>query len=386
MDNIYVVSAVRTAVGKANRGTLAHTRPDDLAATAIRGAIDQSGLKPEDIQDVIMGCAFPEGEQGMNMARVALVRAGLPDSVPGETVNRFCSSGLDTMALAAAKINAGMIDIAIGGGAESMSMIPMGGMKPSPNPELVESYPQMYIAMGQCGDNMAKDFNISREECDKWALRSNQRAGAAIQEGKFKEEIVPVQVKTNNGPLTFDTDEGPRPDSTLEGLGSLKPAFAASPKLGVCTAGNSSQTSDGASACVLVSEKVLKERGLKPLAKLRGYAVEAGDAKYLGPSQVPAIKEACQQAGIAPKDAGLVECNEAFATQTIHVVRELGFDEEIVNVNGGAIALGHPLGCTGGKLAATLIHEMQRRGVKWGIETMCIGGGMGAAGVFERCD
>lgn len=382
MDNVYVVSAVRTAVGKSKRGVLAQTRPDDLAAIAIKGAVEKAGIDPKEIDDVVLGCAFPEAEQGMNVARIAVFRAGLPETVSGVTLNRFCSSGLEAMVTAAAKIEAGLIDVAVAGGVESMSLIPMGGGKPSPNPDLTVSNPAVYIGMGNCGDNVAKDFGITREDADKWALRSNQRAGAAIAAGKFKDEIVPVEVDGK----VFDTDEGPRPDSTIEGLGGLRPAFAASPKLGVSTAGNASQTSDGAAAVVLASGEAVKRLGLKPLAKLRGYAVVGGDPKYLGPPQVPAIKKACAMAGIEPKDLDLVECNEAFATQTIHVVRELGLDEEKVNVNGGAIALGHPLGCTGAKLSATLIHELKRRGGKWGLVTMCIGGGMGAGGVFEIVD
>jgi len=383
MDKVYVVSAVRTAVGKSKRGTLAQTRPDDMAAAVIKAAVERAGVNPEKVEDVVLGCAFPEAEQGMNVARIANIRAGLPDTVPGVTMNRFCSSGLETMATAAAKIEAGLYDVAVAGGVESMSMIPMGGQKPSPNPTLSKESPEVYIGMGNCGDNMARDFNISREDADKWALRSNQRAGKAIAEGKFKDEIVPLEVETESGTVIYDTDEGPRPDSTLEGLGSLRGAFHANPKAGVCTAGNSSQTSDGAAACLLASEKAVKELGLKPLARLRGYAVCGGDPKYLGPPQVPAIRKACEMAGISPADIDLVECNEAFATQTIHVVRELGFDEEKVNVNGGAIALGHPLGCTGAKLSATLLHELKRRGGKYGCVTMCIGGGMGAAGIFE---
>jgi acetyl-CoA acyltransferase len=386
MENVYVVSAKRTAVGKSGRGTLARTRPDDLAATAIKGAVEASGLPVEEIDDVVMGCAFPEGEQGMNVARIAALRAGLPQEIGGMTLNRFCSSGTEAIAVAAAKIEAGMLDAAVAGGVESMSMIPMGGGKPSPNPTLVENMPEVYIGMGQCGDNMARDFNITREDADTWGARSVDRALAAIKEGRFKEEIVPVTVETENGPIVFDTDEGPRPGTTVEGLGALRLAFAADPRKGVCTAGNSSQTSDGAAAVVLASKELVEKHGLKPLGKLRSWVVKGGDPKYLGPPQVPAIKEACAKAGIEPKDIGLVECNEAFATQTIHVVRELGFSEDIVNVNGGAIALGHPLGCSGAKLTATLLHEMKRRGVKYGLVTMCIGGGMGGAAVYELCN
>lgn len=384
MQNVYICSAKRTAAGKSGRGTLVNTRPDDLAAAAVKGAVEAAGVAPEAIDDVILGCAFPEGEQGMNVARIALLRAGLPESVSGMTLNRFCSSGTEALATAAAKIETGMIDVAVAGGVESMSMIPMGGMKPSPNPSLVDDRPEVYIGMGTCGDNVSRDFGISREDADAWAVQSNARAAAAIQEGRFKDEVVPVEVKTpDGGTIVFDTDEGPRPGTTLEALGGLRTAFAASPKLGVCTAGNSSQTSDGAAACVLASKEAVEKHGLKPLAKMLAWSVKAGDPKYLGPPQIPAIKRACELAGISPSDIGLVECNEAFATQTIHVVREMGFDPEIVNVNGGAIALGHPLGCTGAKLTATLVHEMRRRKVRYGLVTMCIGGGMGGAGIFE---
>jgi len=387
MENAYVVSIVRTPVGRSKNGVISHLRPDDMAAVAIRAAAERSGVPFERFQDCVIGCAFPEAESGMNVGRIALLASGLPDTIPGETINRYCSSGLETMATVSAKIDAGLLDVAIAGGTESMSLIPMGGNKPLPNPKLTRENPRAYTSMGQCADNVARDFNITREECDRWAYRSHMRAIAAIKEGRFKEEIVPLEVEKPDGTkFLFDTDEGPRPETTLEALAKLKPAFAASPALGVATAGNSSQTSCGAAASVIASGAVVKELGLKPLARLRGYAVGAGDPGYLGPAQIPAIHEACRQAGISIKDIGLVECNEAFASQTIYVVRELGLDEEIVNVNGGAIALGHPLGCTGTKLAATLIYEMRRRGVKWGIETMCIGGGMGAAGVFELCE
>ncbi|HPU96990.1 MAG TPA: thiolase family protein [Candidatus Hydrogenedentes bacterium] len=387
MENAYVVSIVRTPVGRSKNGVISHLRPDDMAAVAIRAAAERSGVPFERFQDCVIGCAFPEAESGMNVGRIALLASGLPDTIPGETINRYCSSGLETMATVGAKIDAGLLDVAIAGGTESMSLIPMGGNKPLPNPKLTRENPRAYTSMGQCADNVARDFKITREECDRWAYRSHMRAIAAIKEGRFKDEIVPFEVEKPDGSkFLFDTDEGPRPETTLEALAKLKPAFAASPALGVATAGNSSQTSCGAAAAVIASASVVKELGLKPLARLRGYAVGAGDPGYLGPAQIPAIHEACRQAGISVKDIGLVECNEAFASQTIYVVRELGLDEEIVNVNGGAIALGHPLGCTGTKLAATLIYEMRRRGVKWGLETMCIGGGMGAAGVFELCE
>lgn len=388
MDKVYVVSAVRTAVGKSRAGSaIAHVRPDDMGAVVVREAVKRSGIPAERIQDVVIGSAFPEAESGMNVGRIIALAAGLPDTVPGETINRFCSSGLETMATLGAKIEVGMLECGVAGGAESMSLIPMGGNKTCPNPWLVRNNPRSYTGMGQCADNVAKDFGITREDCDKWGLQSNQRASEAIKAGKFKDQIIPLEVMGPNGSTyIFDTDEGPRADTTLEGLAKLRPAFAASPKLGIHTAGNSSQTSCGAAATVLVNEKVLKEFGLKPLARLRGYAVGAGDPGYLGPAQIPAINDALQQAGITVADLGLIECNEAFAAQTLYVVRELGLDPAIVNVNGGAIALGHPLGCTGAKLATQLICEMKARGVKWGLETMCIGGGMGGAGIFELCD
>lgn len=388
MEKAYIVAACRTAVGKSKKGSaIAHVRPDDLLAAVLKEAVKRSGIPAERFQDCIIGCAFPEAEAGMNVGRIGVLIAGLPDTISGETVNRFCSSGLDTMAILSTKIECDMVDVGIAGGVESMSVIPMGGNKTCPNPRLIRENPRAYTSMGQCADNVANDFGITREECDQWALRSNQLATKAIQEGKFKEEIVPLEVKGLDGKtFIFDTDEGPRPDTTLEGLAKLKLAFQGPAGKGVTTAGNASQTSCGAAATVIVSEDVVKEFNLKPLARLRGYAVGAGDPGYLGPAQIPAIKDACRQAGITLDDIGLVECNEAFASQTLYVIKNLGINPDIVNVNGGAIALGHPLGCTGAKLACTLIYEMRRRGVKWGLETMCIGGGMGAAGIFELCE
>ncbi|MCA1902029.1 MAG: thiolase family protein [Candidatus Hydrogenedens sp.] len=388
MEKAYIVAACRTAVGKSKKGSaIAHVRPDDLLAAVLKEVVKRSGIPAERFQDCIIGCAFPEAEAGMNVGRIGLLIAGLPDTIAGETVNRFCSSGLDTMAILSSKIECDMLDVGIAGGVESMSVIPMGGNKTCPNPRLIRENPRAYTSMGQCADNVANDFGITREECDQWALRSNQLASKAIKEGKFKEEIVPIEVKGLDGKtFIFDTDEGPRPDTTLEGLAKLKLAFQGPAGKGVTTAGNASQTSCGAAATVIVSEDIVKEFNLKPLARLRGYAVGAGDPGYLGPAQIPAIQEACRQAGITLEDIGLVECNEAFASQTLYVIKTLGLNPDIVNVNGGAIALGHPLGCTGAKLACTLIYEMRRRGVKWGLETMCIGGGMGGAGVFELCE
>ncbi len=388
MDNVYVVSAVRTAVGKSRKGSaIAHVRPDDMGAVVLAEAVKRSGIAPERFEECLMGCAFPEAEAGMNVGRIAALAAGLPDTVAGATINRFCSSGLEAMASVGAKIECGMLDIAVAGGLESMSVIPMGGNKTCPNPKLAQENPRAYTSMGQCADNVAKDFDISREECDRWAVQSNERALAAIKEGRFKEQIVPLKVKGSNGnSFVFDTDEGPRPGTTMEVLGKLRPAFAGPKGHGIATAGNSSQTSCGAAATVLCSGRVVEELELKPMARLRGYAVGAGDPGHLGPAQIPAIESALKQAGITLSDIGLIECNEAFASQTLYVVRELGLDPEIVNVNGGAIALGHPLGCTGAKLATQLIYEMRARKVRWGLETMCIGGGMGGAGVFELCE
>ena len=387
MDNVYVVSAVRTAVGRSKAGSaIAHVRPDDLAAAAIKEAVNRSGVAAERLQDCVIGCAFPEAESGMNVGRMAMLGAGLPDTIPGETINRFCSSGLETMATVGAKIQCGMLDVAIAGGTESMSIIPMGGNKLLPNPDLVKTNPRAYTSMGQCADNVANDFNITREECDEWAVRSNKLASEAIEKGYFKDQIVPLDVVGPKGNYVFDTDEGPRPGTTMEGLAKLRPAFAGPGAKGIATAGNSSQTSCGAAATVLTSKAVVDELGLKPMAKLVGYAVGAGDPGYLGPAQVPAINDALKQAGITLADLGLIECNEAFASQTLYVLKEMNINRDIVNLNGGAIALGHPLGATGAKLATQLIHDMKRLGVKYGLETMCIGGGMGAAGVFELCD
>jgi len=385
MENVYVVSGARTAIGKAKRGTLVNCRPDDMAAEAIEAAVERAGIKAEQVQDLVMGCAMPEQSQGMNVARIAAMRAGMPDSVSAMTINRFCSSGMESMAIAAAKIEAGLFDIAVAGGTESMTQVPMPGARVSPNPYLTKNYPEIYIAMGNAGDNVAREFKISREELDQWALESNQKAVAAIDLGKFADQIVPLEVPLNGKTITFDTDEGPRRDTTLEGLAALKPAFAASPKLGFHTAGNSSQMSDGAAALVLMSEKAVKETGAKPLAKFRSYNVAAGSPKYLGPAQLIAIPKACELAGIKLEDVGLIEINEAFASVAIYVTRELKLDRKKVNVNGGAIALGHPLGCTGAKLSVQIIDEMKKSGVKYGVVTMCIGGGMGAAGVFELC-
>jgi acetyl-CoA acyltransferase len=386
MENVYVVSGARTAAGKAKRGTLANYRPDDMGAEVITAAVERAGINPEQVQDVVMGCAMPEQSQGMNVARIAALRAGMPDTVSAMTINRFCSSGMEAMSVAAAKIEAGLFDIAVGGGTESMSLVAMPGARVSPNPYLTKNHPEIYIAMGNAGDNVARDFKFTREELDQWALESNQKAVAAIDQGAFKDQIVPLKIPINGKTIIFDTDEGPRRDTTLEGLLALNPAFNASPKLGFHTAGNSSQMSDGAAALVLMSEKAVKETGAKPLARFRSYNVAADSPKYLGPAQLVAIPKACELAGIKVSDVALIEINEAFASVAMFVTRELKLDRDKVNVNGGAIALGHPLGCTGAKLSVQIIDDMRKRGEKYGLVTMCIGGGMGAAGVFELCE
>ncbi|MCC6489362.1 MAG: thiolase family protein [Candidatus Hydrogenedentes bacterium] len=383
MDNVYVVSGARTAIGKAKRGTLANCRPDDMAAEVIKAAVQRAGIQAEQVQDVVMGCAIPEQAQGMNVARIAALRAGMPDSVSAMTINRFCSSGLEAMSIAAAKISSGFLDIAVAGGTESMSLVPSPGARFSPNPYLSEHHPEIYIAMGNAGDNVARDFGFTRAQIDAFALASNQKAVAAIDRGSFSAQIVPLDVPVNGKCVTFAVDEGPRRDTTLEGLAALKPAFAVSAELGFHTAGNSSQMSDGAAALVLMSENGMKDTGATPLARFRSYNVAAGDPKYLGPAQLIAIPKACELAGISIADVGLFEINEAVASVALLVTRELELDPEKVNVNGGAIALGHPLGCTGAKLSVQIIDEMRKRGERYGVVTMCIGGGMGAAGVFE---
>jgi len=386
MQNVYVVSGARTAIGKAKRGALVNYRPDDMAAEVIKAAIARAGITAEQVQDVVLGCAIPEQAQGMNMARIAALRAGMPDTASAMTINRFCSSGLEAMAIAGAKITAGLFDIAVAGGAESMTMVASPGARVSPNPYLSKNHPEIFIGMGNAGDNVARDFGFARQELDQWSLESNQKAIAAIDLGKFKDQIVPLEVPNGPGkPIIFDTDEGPRRDTTLEGLMALKPAFAVNDKIGFHTAGNSSQMSDGAAALVLMSEKAVKETGAKPLARFLSYNVAADSPKYLGPAQLVAIPKACEMAGIKVSDVDLFEVNEAFAAVALLVTRELKLDKSKVNVNGGAIALGHPLGCTGGKLSVQIIDELRKRGGKYGVVTMCIGGGMGAAGVFEIC-
>ncbi|MCL4847987.1 MAG: acetyl-CoA C-acyltransferase [Acidobacteria bacterium] len=391
MKDAVIVSAVRTAVGKAPNGTLRTTRPDDLGAIVIAEAMRRApGLDPAEVDDVIMGCAMPEGEQGMNVARIASLRAGLPVAASAVTVNRFCSSGLQSIAYGAERIMCGFTTTVVAGGTESMSLIPMGGLKISPNPSLVDSYPDVYLSTGLVAENHARESQISREEQDAFALKSHQRAVAAIDAGRFKDEIVPVPVRTvvaGNGrrptvtEVMFDTDEGPRRDTSVEALGKLRPAFHAK---GSVTAGNSSQMSDGAAAVVVMEAARARALGLEPLARFVVYATAGVEPERFGVGPVPAIRKALALSGLTLDQMDLIELNEAFAAQALACLRELPIDPERLNVNGGAIALGHPLGCTGAKLATTLLHEMKRRQVRYGMVTMCVGGGMGAAGIFER--
>lgn len=386
----YIVSSVRTAVGKGKRGKLQNVRPEEMGAVAVKEAMNRvKGLDPSRVDDVVIGCAFPEGPQGMNMGRIIAQKAGLPDSVPGVTVNRFCSSGLQTIADAAFSIIGGQNDVVVAGGAESMSQVPMGGFFYSPDLAMAQSDPDTYVDMGNTAENVAEKYDVSREDQDAFSLQSHQRALDAISSGRFKEEIVPLEfdeVVYDNGStktlkVVFDTDEGPRADTSLEALARLRPVFRAR---GSVTAGNSSQISDGGAASVLVSGDVMRELSLEPMAKLLSFAVAGVAPEIMGIGPIEAIPKALKRAGLELKDIGLFELNEAFAAQSLAVVRTLGMDQSIVNVNGGAISLGHPLGCTGSKLTATLLHEMKRRGIKYGVCTMCIGGGMGAAGVFEN--
>ncbi len=390
MQDAVIVTAVRTAVGKAKKGTLKDFRPDEMLATVISEAVKRTpNLKLEEIDDVVIGCAFPEGEQGLNVARIASLRAGLPVSVPAMTINRFCSSGLQSIALAAERIKLGYADVIIAGGVESMSMVPMSGNKFSANPYLAENYPEMYISMGLTAERVAEKYQITRQMQDEFALRSHQKAIKAIQEGKFKDEVVPLKVvnKYINGKgekvveeKVFDIDEGPRADTSLEKLAQLKPAFKEG---GTVTAGNSSQMSDGAAVVIVMSDKKANELGLKPIARFVSYAVAGVPPEIMGIGPVEAIPKALKLAGLKLEDIGLIELNEAFAAQSLAVIKLAGLNEEIINVNGGAIALGHPLGCTGTKLTVSILNEMRRRNVRYGMVTMCIGGGMGAAGIFE---
>jgi acetyl-CoA acyltransferase len=384
-----IVAAARTAVGRAKRGSLASVRPDDMLVAVIQDLMRRAApLRPEEVDDVIIGCAFPEGEQGMNIGRMAALRAGLPISVPGQTVNRFCSSGLQTIADGAAAIMAGMADVVIAGGTESMSMVPMAGNKFSPNPGFAAAQPEVYTSMGLTAENVSVKYGVSREDQDAFALASHQKAIAAIDAGRFREEIVPLNVEIVEAggkgrsvrEFVFEVDEGPRRDTSAESLAKLKPAFK---QKGTVTAGNSSQMSDGAAAVVVMSAEKAKAAGLKPLARFVTYAVGGVPPEIMGVGPVEAIPKALRRAGLKLDDIELIELNEAFAAQSLAVLRTLEIDPDRANVNGGAIALGHPLGCTGAKLTTQLLSEMRRRKLHYGMVTMCIGGGMGAAGIFE---
>ena len=392
MIDAVIVSAVRTPVGKAPNGTLRGTRPDELAAVAIAEALRRApGLSAAEIDDVILGCAMPEAEQGLNVARIASLRAGVPVSASAVTINRFCSSGLQAIAFAAERIMCGFASAIVAGGTESMSLVPMGGNKLSPNPALVDSYPDVYLTTGLVAENHARESGISREAQDAFALGSHRRAIAAADAGRFAEEIVPVATRVVSAnpastrpdmrDVVFAADEGPRRDTTPEALASLKPAFHVR---GTVTAGNSSQTSDGAAAVVVTSAAYARERGLTPLARLVAFASAGVEPERFGIGPVPAVRKALKLAGLTLDQMDLVELNEAFAAQVLACLKELPIDPDRLNVNGGAIALGHPLGCTGAKLTATILHEMRRRNARYGLVTMCVGGGMGAAGIFER--
>jgi acetyl-CoA acyltransferase len=386
----YIVSAVRTAIAKAPHGALHSIRPDDLGAIALQGALQPiPALSPDLIEDVVIGCAMPEAEQGYNLGRVIAQRAGLSDAVAGATINRLCSSGLQAIAMAHQAITSGQSAVMVAGGAESMSLIPMGGHDLLPNPSLMENMPQVYCPMGLTAENVARQFNVSRADQDAFALRSHQRALQAIDRGRFVPEIVPVPIRETRyveGRIEtvetwFQVDEGPRRDTSLDALAALHPAFH---RQGSVTAGNASQMSDGAAMTVLVNEEILKGLDLQPLGKLLGFAVAGVPPDIMGIGPVAAVPKVLKQVGLNLADIGLIELNEAFAAQALAVIRKLGLNEEIVNVNGGAIALGHPLGCTGARLTATLLHEMRRQQIRYGLITMCVGGGMGAAGVFEN--
>ncbi len=391
MTEAVIVSGARTAVGKAPRGTLRNTRPDDLAAAVIREAVRRAeGLDPSEIDDVIIGCAMPEGSQGLNFARIALLRAGMPETVPGQTVNRFCASGIQTIALAASQIMTGIADVVVAGGAESMSAVPMRGHRFEPNPWVVENNPEIYMGMGYTAERVAEKYGVSREEQDAWGLRSHQKALAAIEAGKFNDEIVPLEVdldyldedgRVQHKTSVFKVDEGPRRETSMEALAKLKPAFKEG---GTVTAGNASQTSDGAGVVVVMSLEKARDLGLKPLARFVSFALGAVPPEIMGIGPIVAVPKALQKAGLTMNDIDVVELNEAFAAQVLPVMRETGMDPDRVNVNGGAIALGHPLGATGGKLTVQILNEMKRRGSRYGMVTMCVGGGQGAAIIYEN--
>ena len=393
MREAVIVSAVRTAVGKAPKGTLKDTRPDEMGAAVIKEALARAeGLRASEIEDVVMGCAMPEAEQGMNVARASAIRAGLPVETSAMTINRFCSSGLQSIAIAADRIRTGGADVIVAGGLETMSMIPMGGHIIRPNPYLVEHYPDFYLNMGLATENVARKYEISREEQDAFSLRSHERAARALEGDKFKDETVPLNVtfeeldekgRKQRREVVFEKDEGVRRDTSMESLARLKPAFHVR---GTITAGNASQMSDGAAACVVMSDERAREMGLKPLARFVAYATAGCPPEEMGIGPVFAIPKVLKIAGLTLDQIDLIELNEAFAAQSLAVIKELGLDTEKGNVNGGAIALGHPLGCTGAKLTATILRELERRNGRYGMVTMCVGGGMGAAGIFERMD
>ena len=391
MRHPVIVSAVRTPVGKAPNGVLRTTRPDELAAIVLREAIARApGVEGAEIDDVVLGCAMPEAEQGLNVARIASLRAGLPVTASAATVNRFCASGLEAIAIAAERIAAGAAEVVLAGGTESMSLVPMGGHKVSPNPRLVAEYPDTYLSTGLVAENHARESGISRDAQDALALRSHQRAIAAVDAGRFADELIPVTVETvepstngrpRTGSIVVDRDEGPRRDTSAEALAKLRPVFHAT---GTVTAGNSSQTSDGAAAVLVMSEDRARAHGLEPLARFRGYATAGVRPELFGLGPVPAIRKVLDRTGLAVNDIDVIELNEAFAAQVLACLKELPLDPERLNVNGGAIALGHPLGCTGARLTTTLLYEMRRRHARIGMVTLCIGGGMGAAAIFER--
>jgi acetyl-CoA acyltransferase len=391
MRDAVIVSAVRTAVGKAPRGTLRTTRPDEMGAAVIREALARvPGLESSEVEDVIMGCAMPEAEQGMNVARAAAIRAGLPVETSAMTINRFCSSGLQSIAMAADRIKTGAAEVIVAGGLETMSMIPMGGHIIRPNPYLVDHYPDFYLNMGLATENVARKYEVTREEQDEFATRSHTRAAAALDAGKFSDEVVPLTVvleeldekgKKQRREVVFDKDEGVRRDTSAEGLAKLKPAFHMK---GTITAGNASQMSDGAAAAIVMSDQRARELGAKPLARFIAYATAGCPPEEMGIGPVFAIPKVLKLAGLTLEDIDVIELNEAFAAQSLAVIKTLGLDPEKVNVNGGAIALGHPLGCTGAKLTASILRELERRNGKYGMVTMCVGGGMGAAGILER--
>jgi len=389
MKTAYILASYRTAGCRANKGKFKDMRPDDLAAAALSGLVERTGIDALEIDDILLGCAFPEGEQGMNVARIAALRAGIPYQVPAQTINRFCSSGLQSIALAAERIMAGFADCVVAGGVESMTTVPMGGNKFSANPILIADWPETFAAMGITAELVADQYGIDRKSQDLFATGSHARAAAAIDAGRFADEIIPVQVeetaivkgKVEKTQVVVSADDGVRADTTVEGLARLKPAFKVN---GSVTAGNTSQMTDGAAATLVVSEAFLKRMGRDPLARFVSFAVRGVPPEVMGIGPVEAIPLALKMAGLQQKDLDLIELNEAFAAQSLAVIKALALEPEIINVNGGAIALGHPLGCTGAKLTATLMHEMKRRQSRYGMVSMCIGGGMGAAGIFER--